>query len=122
MQVDAEFAGSEALQPLPRLVYALLRSPLLTERRPGQHPDLRTAVCHLWAGLPHQELRSAVYPLLSSFSNPDTMASTMHLFFCSTCCSPVLGDVFGLLGSFGGNTCGLWHQQAEQTELGAHEN
>ena len=74
MQVDAEFAGSEALQPLPRLVYALLRSPLLTELK-QQHPDLRTAMCHLWASLPAQELRTAVYPLLSSFSNPDTLVS-----------------------------------------------
>lgn len=73
-QVDAEFAGSEALQPLPRLVYALLRSPLLTVLK-QQHADVRTAICHLWASLPPQELRTAVYPLLTSFSNPDTLVS-----------------------------------------------
>lgn len=76
--MDAEFAGSEALQSLPRLVYALLRSPLLTDVK-QQHPDLRTAICHLWASLPPQELRTAVYPLLSSFSNPDTLVRNILL-------------------------------------------
>lgn len=76
--MDAEFAGSEALQSLPRLVYALLRSPLLTDVK-QQHPDLRTAICHLWASLPPRELRTAVYPLLSSFSNPDTLVRSILL-------------------------------------------
>ena len=90
-QVDAEFADSEALQPLPRLVYALLRSPLLTEgkRQKGEHPDLRAAICHLWACLPPRELRSAVYPLLYSFSNPDALVSALaRVLLCQQVASP----------------------------------
>jgi protein transport protein SEC24 len=74
LQVDAEFADSEALQPVPRLVFALLRSPLLT-KRPGDHLDLRAAIFHLWSTLPPAELHSAIYPLLSSFATPDTQVS-----------------------------------------------
>ena len=37
-QVDAEFTAAESLQALPRHAFALLRSPLLTPARPGQHP------------------------------------------------------------------------------------
>ncbi len=71
-QVDAEFTAAESLQALPRHAFALLRSPLLTPARPGQHPDLRAAQLALWAALPPRELRAAVYPSLSSFSDPDT--------------------------------------------------
>ena len=83
-QVDAEFAGAEQLQPLPRLAYALLRSPLLPLPGSGQgrlnrrvqHPDAAAAARHLWARLPPADLRCALYPTLSSFSDPDTLART----------------------------------------------
>ncbi len=55
---------------MPRLVYGLLRSPVLTQA-PGHHPDLHTALRLLWTALPPEELRRAVYPLLSSFTTPD---------------------------------------------------
>ena len=79
-QVDAEFTNAEQLQPLPRLVYALLRSPLLASewrliRR--AHPDAPAALRHLWAGLPPRDLRCAVYPTLSSFSDPDTLVRSL---------------------------------------------
>ena len=63
----------EALQPVPRLVYGLLRSPVLTQA-PGHHPDLHTALRLLWTALPPEELRRAVYPLLSSYTTPDVQA------------------------------------------------
>ena len=77
--MDAEFARAEPLQPLPRLVYALLRSPLLPEqpRLNGRaHPDAPAALRHLCASLPPRDLRCALYPTLSSFADPDTLART----------------------------------------------
>lgn len=81
------FEGAEALQPLARLAYALLRSPLLAEgagappdeppggAAGGAHSDAAVAVRHLCAALPPAELRRAVYPALSSYSDPDTQVS-----------------------------------------------
>ena len=73
-QVDADLAGCKALQAVPRLAYGMLRCALLMQR-PGQHPDERVALCHLWGSLPPAELRCALYPTLSSYSNPDTLVS-----------------------------------------------
>ena len=72
MQVDADLAGCEALQAVPRLVYGMLRCALMMQR-PGQHPDQRVALSHLWSSLPPTEIRCALYPVLSSFSDMDTM-------------------------------------------------
>ena len=72
MQVDADLAGCEALQAVPRLVYGMLRCALMMQR-PGQHPDERVALKHLWGSLPPREIRCALYPTLSSFSDLDTM-------------------------------------------------
>eukprot|EP00195_Chlamydomonas_chlamydogama_P017072 CAMPEP_0202896248 /NCGR_PEP_ID=MMETSP1392-20130828/5266_1 /ASSEMBLY_ACC=CAM_ASM_000868 /TAXON_ID=225041 /ORGANISM="Chlamydomonas chlamydogama, Strain SAG 11-48b" /LENGTH=777 /DNA_ID=CAMNT_0049581523 /DNA_START=303 /DNA_END=2636 /DNA_ORIENTATION=+ len=77
-QVDLNFVEAPPLQRLPRLVYALLRSPLLAPPAPGQHPDLTAFIEHLWACLPPQELITAVYPVLSSYSDPDTLALPRH--------------------------------------------
>ena len=74
VQVDADLAGCKALQAIPRLAYGMLRCALLMQR-PGQHPDERVALRHLWASLPHAELRCALYPTLSSYSDPDTLVS-----------------------------------------------
>ena len=70
MQPDVSFDSVETLQPVPRLVYGLLRSPVLMQA-PGHHPDLHTALRLLWTALPPEELRRAVYPLLSSYTTPD---------------------------------------------------
>ena len=67
------FQQAAALQLIPHLVYALLRSPLLAVTAPS-HPDLRAAVHYLWAGLPPQLLRCAIYPVLASYSDLDTQA------------------------------------------------
>lgn len=77
MQADVAFEAVEALQPVPRLTYGLLRSPLLV-RRPDDHPDAATAARLLWAGLPPGELRRAVFPLLSSYSSPEAQAFPQH--------------------------------------------
>ena len=74
MQVDADLAGCKALQAVPRLAYGMLRCALLMQR-PGQHPDERVALRHLWGALPPAELRCALYPTLSSYSDPDTLVS-----------------------------------------------
>ena len=73
LQIDPAFEDCEAIQALPRLVYALLRSPLLSIC-PGQHPDARASLQQLWTCLQPLELRRAVYPLLSSYMDPDTEA------------------------------------------------
>ena len=74
LQVDADLAGCEALQAVPRLVYGMLRCALMMQR-PGQHPDERVALNHLWGTLRPKEIRCALYPALSSFSDLDTMVS-----------------------------------------------
>lgn len=73
LQPDLDFAEVPALQRLPRLVYALLRSPLLASPPEGQHPDLTPFMRHLWASLPPSELQAAVYPSLSSWLGTDTV-------------------------------------------------
>ena len=74
IQVDADLAGCKGLQAIPRLVYGMLRCALLMQR-PGQHPDERAALRHLWGSLPPAELRCALHPSLTSFSDPDTLVS-----------------------------------------------
>lgn len=39
--VDTTFGGCPPLQSLPRLVFALLRGPLLRYQQDGVHPDVR---------------------------------------------------------------------------------
>lgn len=72
LQVDADLSDCEALQSIPRLVYGMLRSALMMQR-PGQHPDERVALSHLWSSLPVREVRCALYPTLSSYSDLDTL-------------------------------------------------
>ena len=74
LQVDATFEDAESLQAVPRLVYALLRSPLLGPH-PARHPDTPTALHLLWSALPPEDLQTAVYPCLSSYQDPDTQDS-----------------------------------------------
>lgn len=74
LQVDATFEDAENLQAMPRLVYALLRSPLLG-LHPDLHPDTPTALRLLWSSLPPEDLQTAVYPCLSSFQDPDTQVT-----------------------------------------------
>ncbi|KAL3139738.1 hypothetical protein ABBQ38_004043 [Trebouxia sp. C0009 RCD-2024] len=77
LQVDATFEDAENLQAMPRLVYALLRSPLLGSH-PDLHPDTPTALHLLWSSLPPEDLQTAVYPCLSSYQDPDTQAYSRH--------------------------------------------
>lgn len=79
LQVDATFENAESLQAVPRLVYALLRSPLLGPH-PSGHPDTPTALRLLWSALPPEDLQTAVYPCLSSYQDPETQVSC--------CCCP----------------------------------
>lgn len=39
--IDAEFSQCPQLQPLPRMIFALLRNPLLRFHEEGVHPDYR---------------------------------------------------------------------------------
>ncbi len=73
---------------MPRLVYGLLRSPVLTQA-PGHHPDLHTALRLLWTALPPEELRRAVYPLLSSYTTPDVQARALP-WWCA-CATVIMG-------------------------------
>lgn len=40
-QIDVSFSQCPELQPLPRLIFALLRNPLLRFHEEGVHPDYR---------------------------------------------------------------------------------
>eukprot|EP00193_Tetraselmis_chui_P003922 CAMPEP_0177762252 /NCGR_PEP_ID=MMETSP0491_2-20121128/6244_1 /TAXON_ID=63592 /ORGANISM="Tetraselmis chuii, Strain PLY429" /LENGTH=846 /DNA_ID=CAMNT_0019278291 /DNA_START=238 /DNA_END=2778 /DNA_ORIENTATION=+ len=82
-KVDVAFESCTALQPMARLVYVLLQSPLLfdgngADRLDQPHPDLRCYLQNLWASLPPADLLRAVYPVLSSWSDPDTQAYPKH--------------------------------------------
>eukprot|EP00200_Dunaliella_tertiolecta_P008044 CAMPEP_0202381876 /NCGR_PEP_ID=MMETSP1127-20130417/39382_1 /ASSEMBLY_ACC=CAM_ASM_000462 /TAXON_ID=3047 /ORGANISM="Dunaliella tertiolecta, Strain CCMP1320" /LENGTH=964 /DNA_ID=CAMNT_0048980955 /DNA_START=356 /DNA_END=3245 /DNA_ORIENTATION=- len=71
--VDVSFSGAAALHPMPRLVYALLRSPVLAPPVEGQHGDLVAFLEHCWGSLTPSELACAVYPHLTAYADPDTV-------------------------------------------------
>ncbi|KAK4441295.1 protein transport protein Sec24A [Sesamum alatum] len=66
------------LQPLPRLVFALLRNPLLRFHEEGVHPDYRIYLQCLFSVLEPSSLNRAVYPLLASYDTPDKQAFPRH--------------------------------------------
>ncbi|XP_038723102.1 protein transport protein Sec24-like At3g07100 isoform X2 [Tripterygium wilfordii] len=76
--VDAAFSQCPQLQPLPRLVFALLRNPLLRFHEEGVHPDYRIYLQCLFSALEPSSLHRAVYPVLTSYSTPDTKAYPRH--------------------------------------------
>lgn len=73
--MDLTFSSCPLLQPLPRYVYALLRSPLLSSAA-QYHSDLTAYLHHLWCALPPQELSKAVYPRLTAFVDPATLIAS----------------------------------------------
>ena len=77
-QIDLDFTQAPALTHLTRSVYALIRSPLLSpSSRPGlQHPDLSSFIRQLFTSLPPADLRPAIYPVLSSWLDPDHKAAS----------------------------------------------
>ncbi|GMY15801.1 protein transport protein Sec24-like At3g07100 [Fagus crenata] len=77
-QVDVSFSQCPQLQPLPRLVFALLRNPLLRFHEEGVHPDYRIYLQCLFSALEPSSLHRAVYPVLMSYSTPDKQAYPRH--------------------------------------------
>ncbi|KAM7496929.1 hypothetical protein LguiA_021343 [Lonicera macranthoides] len=76
--IDVAFSQCPQLQPLPRLVFALLRNPLLRLHEEGVHPDYRIYLQCLFSALEPSSLHRAVYPLLTSFATPDKQAFPRH--------------------------------------------
>nr|XP_043613329.1 protein transport protein SEC23 [Erigeron canadensis] len=76
--IDVTFSQCPQLQPLPRLIFALLRNPLLRFHAEGIHPDYRIYLQCLFSGLEPSSLHRAIYPLLSSYSTPDKLAYPRH--------------------------------------------
>lgn len=76
--VDVTFSQCPQLQSLPRLVFALLRSPLLRFHEEGVHPDYRIYLQCLLSALEPSSLHRAVYPVLTSYSTPDKLAYPRH--------------------------------------------
>ena len=69
--MDAAFDATEALQPLPRLVYGLLQSPLLREPA-SKEASLEAAKLRLLlCGLGPDDLAMCLYPRLESWASPD---------------------------------------------------
>lgn len=65
--VDVAFSQSPQLQPLPRLVFALLRNPLLRLHEEGIHPDYRIFLQCLFRYFSlqvHTELKAFYHPKL----------------------------------------------------------
>ncbi|XP_062172330.1 protein transport protein SEC23 D [Alnus glutinosa] len=77
-QIDVAFSQCPQLQPLPRLVFALLRNPLLRFHEEGVHPDYRIYLQCLFSALEPSSLHRAVYPVLVSYSTPDKQAYPRH--------------------------------------------
>ncbi|KAK6926568.1 Sec23/Sec24, helical domain [Dillenia turbinata] len=76
--VDVAFSQCPQLQPLPRLVFALLRNPLLRLHEEGVHPDYRIYLQCLFSALEPSSLHRAVYPVLTSYATPDKQAYPRH--------------------------------------------
>ncbi|KAJ1440698.1 Zinc finger, Sec23/Sec24-type superfamily [Sesbania bispinosa] len=77
-QIDVAFSQCPQLQPLPRLIFALLRSPLLRFHEEGVHPDYRIYLQCLFSVLEPSSLHRAVYPVLTSYATPDKQAYPRH--------------------------------------------
>ncbi|XP_043701372.1 protein transport protein SEC24-1 [Telopea speciosissima] len=76
--IDVTLAQCPQLQPLPRLVFALLRNPLLRFHEEGVHPDYRIYLQCLFSALEPSSLHCAVYPVLTSYATPDKQAYPRH--------------------------------------------
>lgn len=76
--IDVDFSQCPQLQPLPRLVFALLRNPLLRFHEEGVHPDYRIYLQCLFSALDPSSLNRAVYPVLTSYATPDKQAFPRH--------------------------------------------
>ncbi|KAK9072674.1 hypothetical protein SSX86_009109 [Deinandra increscens subsp. villosa] len=76
--IDVTFSQCPQLQSLPRLVFALLRNPLLRFHEEGIHPDYRIYLQCLFSGLEPSSLHRAIYPLLTSYATPDKLAYPRH--------------------------------------------
>jgi hypothetical protein len=77
--MDPVFSTVEAMQQVPRAVYAICTGPLLgAGLKGGAHPDAASALRTLSSTLPPEELAAAVYPQLSSWSAPDDLAFPRH--------------------------------------------
>ncbi|XP_068656731.1 protein transport protein SEC23 D-like isoform X2 [Aristolochia californica] len=77
-RVDVAFSQCPQLQPLSRLVFALLRSPLLRLHEEGVHPDYRIYLQCLFSALEPGSLHRAIYPVLTSYTTPDKQAYPRH--------------------------------------------
>ncbi|GAV70341.1 zf-Sec23_Sec24 domain-containing protein/Sec23_trunk domain-containing protein/Sec23_helical domain-containing protein/Sec23_BS domain-containing protein [Cephalotus follicularis] len=77
-QIDVAFSQCPQLQPIPRLIFALLRHPLLRLHEEGVHPDYRIYLQCLFSALEPSSLHRAVYPVLTSYSTPDKQAYPRH--------------------------------------------
>ncbi|KAJ6803217.1 protein transport protein SEC23 [Iris pallida] len=77
-RVDVAFLQCPQLQPLPRLVFALLRNPLLRFHEDGVHPDYRIYLQCLFSALEPTSLNQAIYPVLTSYATPDKQAYPRH--------------------------------------------
>ncbi|CAL9190729.1 protein transport protein SEC23 D-like isoform X2 [Musa acuminata AAA Group] len=76
--IDVAFTQCPQLQSLPRLVFALLRSPLLRFHEEGVHPDYRIYLQCLFSSLGPSSLQCAIYPVLTSYATPDKQAYPRH--------------------------------------------
>ncbi|KAK1322851.1 hypothetical protein QJS10_CPA02g00990 [Acorus calamus] len=78
IHADVSFSECPQLQPLPRLVFALMRNPLLRFHEEGVHPDYRIYLQCLFSALEPSSLNRAIYPMLTSYSTPDKQAYPRH--------------------------------------------
>lgn len=77
-EIDVTFSQCPQLQALPRLVFGLLRNPLLLFHEQGVHPDYRIYLQCLFSALDPASLHLAIYPMLTSYATPDREAYPWH--------------------------------------------
>ncbi|XP_041995225.1 protein transport protein Sec24A-like [Salvia splendens] len=77
-RVDVAFSQCPQLQSLPRLIFALLRNPLLRFHEEGVHPDYRIYLQCLFSALEPSSLSRAIYPSLVSYESPEKQAFPRH--------------------------------------------
>lgn len=72
--IDVDFSNCSQLQPLARLVFAFLVSPLLEVRDQNIRPDYQTYLQCLFSALEPASLRQAICPTMISYISPDIEA------------------------------------------------
>lgn len=74
-QFSNQLVWNPEFLPIIRMIYGLLRSPLLLGSYPCGCIDQKIFIEHMWKSLPSTDLQRALYPNLMAFNSPNTKVS-----------------------------------------------